>query len=71
MTEDLAKRRFLTLQVLRLVALALVMLGAGNIKGKLLPGLSPYLGFALLVFGAVDFFLLPMLLKRIWQKTDQ
>jgi hypothetical protein len=33
--------------------------------------LSPYLGFALLVFGAVDFFLLPMLLKRIWQKTDQ
>jgi hypothetical protein len=70
MNEDLAKRRFLTMQLLRLFALGLVMLGIANIGGKLLPDLSPYLGYGLLIFGAVDFFLVPILLKRAWQNKD-
>jgi hypothetical protein len=71
MNEDLAKRRFLTMQLLRLFALGLVMLGIANIGGKLLPDFSPYLGYGLLVFGAVDFFLVPIVLKRAWQNKDQ
>jgi hypothetical protein len=71
MTEEQAKQRFLVLQAMRLVALLQVMLGAANIGGKLLPALTPYLGYALLTFGAAEFFLLPMVLKRIWAKTDQ
>jgi hypothetical protein len=71
MTEELAKKRFLTMQLMRLVALTFVMLGIANIGGKLLPELSPYLGYCLLIFGTVDFFLIPVLLKRMWQKQDR
>jgi hypothetical protein len=71
MTEEKAKQRFIILQLMRLVALGLVMLGIANIGGKLLPDLSPTLGYGLLIFGAVDFFAVPMMLKRVWQKQDQ
>jgi hypothetical protein len=71
MSEDQAKQRFMLLQLTRLVALGLVMAGIANIGGKFLPDLAPVMGYALLIFGAVDFFALPMLLKRVWQKQDQ
>jgi hypothetical protein len=71
MNEDLAKQRFLVMQLTRLAGLALVMMGIANVGGKLLPDLSPYLGYGLLIFGAVDFFLVPIMLKRVWQKQDQ
>jgi hypothetical protein len=71
MNEDLAKQRFLVMQLTRLAGLALVMMGIANVGGKLLPDLSPYLGYGLLIFGAVDFFLFPIMLKRVWQKQDQ
>jgi hypothetical protein len=71
MNEDRAKQRFLVMQLTRLAGLATVMLGIANVGGKLLPGLSPYLGYGLLIIGAVDFFLVPIMLKRAWQKQDQ
>ncbi len=71
MTEEQAKRRFVTLNVVRLAAIGIVMVGIANMGEKLLPGLSPGLGIVLLIIGCVDFFFAPMLLKRMWQKQDQ
>jgi hypothetical protein len=70
MTEEQAKRRFMMLNLVRLVALGFVMAGAANVSGKLLPDLAPMLGYVLLVVGALDFFLAPKILKDYWAKTD-
>jgi hypothetical protein len=71
MTEEEAKRRFFILQFTRLFAVIMVALGAANVAGKLLPDLSPMLGYVLLVVGAADFFIAPIILKRMWQKPPQ
>jgi hypothetical protein len=71
MTEEQARRRFMILNLVRLSALGLVMAGATNIAGKMLPDLAPLLGAFLLIAGAADFFVLPVLLKKYWQNEDQ
>lgn len=68
--EEIARKRFMTLNLVRFSAVAIVFAGAANIGGKLLPELSPELGYALFVFGAIDFFLAPVLLKRTWRTPD-
>jgi hypothetical protein len=70
MTEELAKKRFMILNLVRFSALAFIFAGAANIGGKLLPELMPTLGYILLVIGAVDFFLAPVLLKRMWRTPE-
>ena len=67
MNEELAKKRFMILNLVRFSALAFIFAGAANIGGKLLPELMPVLGYVLLVIGAIDFFLAPVLLKRLWR----
>lgn len=71
MNEDVAKKRFMILNLVRFSALAFIFAGAANIGGKLLPDLTPTLGYILLVIGAIDFFLAPVLLKRMWRTPDQ
>jgi ABC-type uncharacterized transport system permease subunit len=71
MTEEEAKKRFMILNVVRFTAIAIVFAGIANIGGKLLPDLSPFLGYALLIAGVIDFFVAPMLLKRIWQNEGR
>jgi hypothetical protein len=70
MTEELAKKRFMILNLVRFSALAFIFAGAANIGGKLLPELTPTLGYVLLVIGAIDFFLAPVLLKRMWRTPE-
>lgn len=70
MNEELAKKRFMILNLVRFSALAFIFAGAANIGGKLLPELMPVLGYILLVIGAVDFFLAPVLLKRLWRTPE-
>jgi hypothetical protein len=70
MTEELAKKRFMILNLVRFSALAFIFGGAANIGGKLLPELTPTLGYVLLVIGAIDFFLAPVLLKRMWRTPE-
>jgi hypothetical protein len=70
MTEELAKKRFMILNLVRFSALAFIFAGAANIGGKLLPELTPTLGYILLVIGAIDFFLAPVLLKRMWRTPE-
>lgn len=68
--EELARKRFMILNLVRFGAIAFVFAGAANVGGKLLPGYSPGLGYILLVAGALDFFLAPVLLKRGWRNPD-
>jgi hypothetical protein len=70
MNEELAKKRFMILNLVRFSALAFIFAGAANIGGKLMPELMPMLGYVLLVIGAVDFFLAPVLLKRMWRTPE-
>lgn len=68
--EALARKRFMILNLVRLTALAMIFAAAANIGGRLLPEFTPTLGYILLVFGAVDFFLAPLLLKRAWRTPE-
>jgi hypothetical protein len=68
--EALAKQRFFLLSAMRFVAVILVMLGMANIAGRLLADFAPYLGYVLLVIGALDFFIAPVVLKKAWAKQD-
>jgi hypothetical protein len=70
MSEELAKKRFMILNLVRFSALAFIFAGAANIGGKLLPDLTPTLGYILLVIGAVDFFLAPVMFKRMWRTPE-
>ena len=68
--EELARKRFMVLNLVRFTAVAVIFAAAANIAGKLLPEFTPTLGYVLLVVGAVDFFLAPVLLKRAWRTPD-
>lgn len=67
MTEEQAKQRFILLNLVRFFAVGVVIAGVSNIAGKIWPAYAPTLGYVLLVFGAVDFFLAPALLKKMWR----
>jgi hypothetical protein len=71
MTEAEAKRRFLIINLVRFSALFFVFAGAANLGGKLMPEAAPMLGYVLLIIGATDFFVAPVLLKRMWRTPDQ
>ena len=68
--EKLARSRFGTLNMVRFMGIAFVFAGVANIGGKLLPGLTPWLGYLFLINGAVDVLLIPALLKKKWAKQD-
>ncbi len=68
--DKLARKRFMILNLVRFGSIALIFAALANIAGKLLPELSPALGYVLLLAGAVDFFLAPDLLKRAWRTPD-
>ncbi len=67
--ETLARKRFLTLQMIRLSGAFLALLGAVIISGRLID--MPALGYVLLVLGALELFLLPNIVSRSWRSKDQ
>ncbi len=66
--EILARKRFNILNMVRFFGVATAFLGAANVGGKILPDFAPWLGFVLIVNGAVDVLLLPALLKKKWAR---
>ncbi|QZD94754.1 hypothetical protein [Qipengyuania gelatinilytica] len=66
---DPAARKFWILQAARFGAVLMVFIGA-LIIGKILD-LPEVVGYILLVIGAVEFFLVPRILMRNWQKNGQ
>ncbi|MEQ1551372.1 hypothetical protein [Sphingorhabdus sp.] len=68
--EALAKKRFFLLSAMRFASVIFVMMGIANVGGRLFPDAAPYLGYGFLLVGALDFFLIPVLLKKAWAKQD-
>jgi hypothetical protein len=68
--EALAKKRFFLLSAMRFGAVLFVMLAVANVGGKIFPDATPYLGYGLLLIAALDFFLVPIMLKKAWAKQD-
>lgn len=68
--EALAKKRFFLLSAMRFASVIFVMMGIANVGGRLFPEAAPYLGYGFLFVGALDFFLIPLLLKKAWAKQD-
>jgi hypothetical protein len=69
MTEDQAKRRFLLLSLMRAVAIGIVMFGVAIIAGK--TRADETVGYAFLVIGATNFFVIPWWLKKVWQAQSE
>lgn len=67
--EELARKRFMLLQIIRLGGAVMAMIGAVIISGRLID--MPMLGYVLLIVGAVEFFVLPNLIARGWRTPDQ
>ena len=67
--ERIARGRFAVLTLVRFSAIAIAFVGAANVGGRLLPEFSPILGQILFVVAAVDFFLAPALLKKMWRTS--
>jgi hypothetical protein len=65
-----AMRRFTMLNIVRSVSAALVMLGVAIISGSILPGFE-FVGYGFVILGAVEFFLMPVILKRMWNMRDE
>ena len=68
--EKLAKQRFTVLSLSRFGAVLFVGLGIANVGGRFVPEVAPVLGYAFLLVGAINFFLMPIILKKIWVKQD-
>ena len=66
--EDLAKQRWSVLQLVRLGAAVIVLLGIVIISGRLID--IPAIGYALMVAGAFGFFALPAKLAKKWRSPD-
>lgn len=67
--EDLAKQRFMLLQLARLGGLILVGIGVVILSGRLTD--FKELGYVLLVLGAAEFFVLPRFLAKGWRTPRQ
>jgi hypothetical protein len=68
--EILARQRFIVLNLARFSGVALVMLGILFISKRILPDTPEIIGYIFLLAGVLDFFLMPILLKRSWNKQD-
>lgn len=66
--EALAKKRFLTIQAVRLAGALLVML-AITIIAKVLP-LPEIAGYVLLIVGMIEVFVMPVIMARMWSSRS-
>lgn len=69
--EEKAIARFNILSLSRFAALAVVLLGAATIAGRIFASAPPALGYTLFVVGVIDFFLMPVVLRKIWAQQDE
>jgi hypothetical protein len=67
--ETLARQRFAFLSLTRFVSVLLVMGGTVILSGRFVQGLD-VIGYILIMLGAVEFFVMPIILKKSWAKQD-
>ena len=68
--EELAKKRFILLSMMRFASVIFVMLGIANVGGRLFPDVAPYLGYGFLLVGAEMPEDLAVPCVRPWAKQD-
>lgn len=64
--DTLARNRFLAISLLRLGGAVLVLFGMVAASGRI-AALPPFAGILMVVIGAADFALVPVLLARRWR----
>ena len=67
--EEQAKARFFLMNMIRLLGAIMVILGMLVTGGTL--AWPKVVGYALLVFGLIDFFVVPLVLARKWRSPDR
>ncbi len=65
MSVDLAKGRFIALTIVRLLGVALALLGLAIIAGKI--GVPREVGYLFFVIGLLEALILPIILTRKWK----
>lgn len=68
--EEQARKRFFILNILRFSGAIVVMMGLAISAGRLFPDFPPLLGYLFLILGMIEFFLMPLLLKKSWNRDD-
>ncbi|MFZ1741609.1 MAG: hypothetical protein WAT93_02080 [Pontixanthobacter sp.] len=66
--EALARKRFYTLSIIRLIGAISVMLGMMAAGG--LSGWPIWIGYVLLIIGFGDFYIIPRMLAKRWRTPD-
>ena len=72
--DALAKKRFFAITIMRLMGAALAMIGFILITGGFALAGQPtdrWVGAAIVLVGAFDFAVMPMLLARRWRSPDK
>ena len=67
--DDLAKQRFLMLSAIRLVSIAMIVVGLLVLSGKI--AMPRPAGAVFAVFGLLEFLFLPLILARKWKTPDK
>lgn len=67
--EDLARKRFLAMTLVRFAGVAMAFLGIAILAGKVdLPMIA---GFLFLILGAVDAMIMPLVLAKRWKSPSE
>lgn len=67
--DDLAKQRFFLLSAIRLLSIAIIVVGLLSLSGKI--AMPRPAGAAFAVFGLLEFLFLPLFLARKWKTPDK
>ena len=67
--DDMAKQRFFLLSAIRLLSVAIIVVGLLSLTGKI--DMPRPAGAAFAVFGLLEFLLLPLFLARKWKTPDK
>ena len=67
--DDLAKQRFFLLSAIRLLSIAIIVVGLLSLSGKI--AIPRPAGAAFAVFGLLEFLFLPLFLARKWKTPDK
>lgn len=67
--SDPAARRFVAMNVTRLLGVALVIVGMLMAAGRLLPQVPHWAGYLLIAAGLIDVFVIPAFMARKWRSS--
>ncbi len=67
--DDLAKQRFFLLSAIRLLSIAIIVVGLLSLTGKI--AIPRPAGAAFAIFGLLEFLFLPLFLAKKWRTPDK